>query len=200
MKLFAAAAERNKGPIAETLADIVPAAGLVLEIASGSGQHVTHFATLFRQLTWQPTDVAPQAIASIEAYRKEAELANLLPPLVLDVTTDAWPIERASMVLSINMIHIAPWQASVGLLRGAARVLEGDAPLVLYGPFVIDGDYVAPSNVAFDQRLRGENPDWGIRELRDVERAAKHSGFLLERIVSRPANNQVVVFRRVARR
>jgi len=198
MKLFAAAAERNKGPIAEALAEIVPQTGLVLEVASGSGQHAAHFAALFGGLAWQPSDVDPRALASIEAYRTESNLSNLLAPLSLDVSSDAWPIESAAMVLSINMIHIAPWQACLGLLCGAARVLQEDALLVLYGPFSIDGDYVAESNVAFDSRLRAENPSFGVRELRDVERAAQHAGFRLDRVVRRPANNQIVVFRRSA--
>jgi len=198
MKLFAAAAERNKGPIAEALAEIVPQTGLVLEVASGSGQHAAHFAALFGGLDWQPSDVDPRALASIEAYRTESNLSNLLAPLSLDVSSDAWPIESAAMVLSINMIHIAPWQACLGLLCGAARVLQEDALLVLYGPFSIDGDYVAESNVAFDSRLRAENPSFGVRELRDVERAAQHAGFRLDRVVRRPANNQIVVFRRSA--
>src|SRR5262245_36214927 len=134
MKLFAAAAERNKGPIAEALTDVVPSAGLVLEVGSGTGQHAVHLAALFELVTWQPSDLDPRALASIEAYRVDAKLPNLFPPLLLDASSDAWPIERAAMVLSINMIHIAPWQACLGLFRGAARVLESEAPLVFYGP------------------------------------------------------------------
>jgi SAM-dependent methyltransferase len=198
MKLFAAAAERNKLPIAEALAELVPDMGLVLEVASGSGQHAAHLASHFGRLDWQPSDVDPRALASIEAYRADAQLPNLLPPLVLDALSDEWPIESAEMVLSINMIHIAPWQACLGLLRGSARLLRARARLVLYGPFAIDGDYVAASNVAFDHRLRAENPEYGVRELRDVESAATRAGFVLERVMPRPANNQIVVFRRVA--
>jgi hypothetical protein len=178
------------------LAEVLPAAGVVLEIASGSGQHAAHFAATFPALVWQPSDVADSALGSIAAYRAEARLANLAAPLRLDVTGVDWPISEAAAIVCINMIHIAPFTACLGLVRGAARILPSGAPLVLYGPYVIDGDFIAASNVAFDRRLREENPEWGVRELRDVERAARAAGFELERVVPRPANNQVVVFRR----
>jgi uncharacterized protein DUF938 len=195
---FAPAAERNKEPIAEVLREVLPASGSVLEIASGSGQHAVYFASEFPRLTWQPSDRDPDAVASIAAYRAEAGLENLAAPLVLDVESEPWPVERASAVLSINMIHIAPWSACLSLLAGAARALEHGAALILYGPFCFDGSFTAPSNAAFDQRLRGEDPAWGVRELRDVERAAEQRGFSLEKIVARPANNHVIVFRRSA--
>ena len=197
-KRVAPAAERNKEPILETLRQVLPREGLVLEIASGSGQHAAFFARALSECSWQPSDADTGARASIAAYREEAGLTNLLAPLSIDASRAGWPIDRADAVVCINMIHIAPWQACVGLLDGAARVLSPGGPLVLYGPFVIDGDYQAPSNVAFDRRLRSENAAWGIRELRDVERAAGERGFTLERIVPRPANNHVVVFRRPA--
>jgi hypothetical protein len=196
MKRVAPAAERNRAAIAEVLREVLPPAGLVLEIASGSGQHALFFAREFPALTWQPSDPDEAARASIAAYRDEAGLPNLQAPLRLDAAEDHWPIAHADALVCINMIHIAPWSACLGLLRGAARVLPASAPLVLYGPFVIDGDFIADSNVAFDQRLRGENPQWGVRELREVERAAGEVGLRLDRCVARPANNQVVVFRR----
>lgn len=196
MKRVAPAAERNKVAIAEVLEDVLPASGVVLEIASGSGQHSAFFAQTFPALTWQPSDLDSEALASIEAYRAEGGLANLLPAVRLDAASAEWPLARADVVVSINMIHIAPWDACVGLLRGAARVLPDGGPLVLYGPFSIDGDFTAPSNVAFDQRLRGDNPQWGVRELRDIERTAADAGLDLDRCVPRPANNHVVVFRR----
>ncbi len=198
MKRFAPAAERNKEPIAEVLSEVLPTSGSVLEIASGSGQHTAHFAGKFRRLSWQPSDRDPDAVASIAAYRAEAGLENLAVPLVLDVEQEPWPVERADAVLSINMIHIAPWSACLALLTGAARLLEHDAPLILYGPFRFDGSFTAPSNAAFDQRLRAEDPTWGVRDLRDVESAANQRGFLLEKVVARPANNHVIVFRRSA--
>jgi hypothetical protein len=196
MKRVAPAAERNKVAIAEVLREVLPASGLVLEIASGSGQHSEFFARTFAGLTWQPSDLDAEALASIEAYGAEAGLTNLRPPVRLDAASAQWPLARADAVVCINMIHIAPWDACVGLLRGAGRVLPAGGPLVLYGPFSIDGDFTAPSNIAFDQRLRGDNPQWGVRELRDIERTAADAGFDLDRCVPRPANNHVVVFRR----
>jgi hypothetical protein len=196
MKRVAPAAERNKEPIAEVLAEVLPAAGVALEIASGSGQHAAFFAAAFPSLTWQPSDLDPDNLASIEAYVGEAGLPNLRPPIRLDAAADDWPVVRVDAVVCINMIHISPWSACLGLLRGAGRVLPQGHPLVLYGPFAIDGDYTAASNVAFDQRLRQENAAWGVRELREVERAGLDAGLALERVVPRPANNHVVVFRR----
>jgi SAM-dependent methyltransferase len=196
VKRRAAAADRNKDPILEALREILPTSGTVLEIASGTGQHAAYFASALPALKWQPSDTDPSALASIAAHRSESGLANLEAPLSVDASSNAWPIEHAEAVVCINMIHIAPWAVCLGLIRGAARILPGRGPLVLYGPFSIDGDFTAPSNVAFDQRLRGENPEWGVRELRDVEAAAQRSGLTLERIVPRPANNHIVVFRR----
>ena len=196
-KRVAPAAERNKEPILEILREVLPARGLVLEVASGSGQHAVFLARALSNVVWQPSDADEGALASIRAYVDEAALQNLRSPLALDASASPWPIERADAVVSINMIHIAPWAACLGLLEGSASILHEGAPLVLYGPFVIDGDFIAPSNVEFDRRLRGENEAWGVRELRDVERAAAPRGFRLDRVVARPANNQVVVFRRV---
>jgi SAM-dependent methyltransferase len=196
MKRFAPAAERNKEPIAETLREVLPASGTVLEIASGSGQHAAFFARAFPALTWQPSDLDRDAVASIASYRDEAGLENLAEPLCLNVESASWPLAHADAVLCINMIHIAPWSACLALVSGAARLLAPGAPLVLYGPYRIDGDFTAPSNDAFDQRLRGEDPEWGVRELRDVDHAASECGFYLEGVIARPANNHVVVFRR----
>lgn len=198
-KRVAPAAERNKEAILEILREALPASGTVLEVASGSGQHAVFFARALPHLVWQPSDADPEARASIAAYRAESALANLAAPIAVDARAATWPIERADAVVNINMIHIAPWDACLGLFSGSGRILAPGAPLVLYGPFAIDGDFVAPSNVDFDRRLRSENPSWGVRELRDVERAAKERGFRLERVVARPANNQVVIFRRDAK-
>ena len=197
-KRVAAAAERNKEPILEILREVLPAQGIVLEVGSGSGQHAVFFARAMANLLWQPSDADEGALASIRTYREEAALANLRSPVLLDASAPSWPIERADSVVSINMIHIAPWAACLGLLEGSARVLLPEAPLVLYGPFAIDGDFIAPSNVEFDRRLRSENAAWGVRELRDVERDAQERGFRLDRVIARPANNQVVVLRRCA--
>jgi cyclopropane fatty-acyl-phospholipid synthase-like methyltransferase len=195
-KRVAPAAERNKEAILEVLSEVLAPGGLVLEVASGSGQHAVFFTRALSNVTWQPSDADEGALASIRAYCAEAALSNLRPPIRLDASAPSWPIERADAMVSINMIHIAPWEACLGLFQGGARILQPEAPLVLYGPFAIDGDFIAPSNVEFDRRLRNENAAWGVRELRDVERAADERGFRLDRVVARPANNQVVVLRR----
>lgn len=200
VKRFAPAAERNREAILEVLRGVLPARGLVLEVASGSGQHAVAFAKEFPALEWQPTDADPAAIASIARYRFDAGLPNLKPPLSLDAAGESWPLAHADAVVCINMLHISPWAASVGLFRGAARLLAPGTPLVLYGPFVVDGSFVAESNVAFDAELRERDPRWGLREVREVERAASEAGFSLEALVPRPANNHVLVFRRCERR
>ena len=193
---MAPAAERNKEPILES-SRCAPARGLVLEVRALRAACGVLCRAL-SDLIWQPSDADEGALESTGVYCEEAKLDNLRRPIALDVNASAWPVERADAMVSINMIHIAPWAACLGLFEGGARILPPGAPLVLYGPFVIDGDFIAPSNVDFDRRLRGENAAWGVRELRDVERAAQARGFRLDRVVARPANNQMVVFRRGA--
>ena len=193
---FAEACERNKGPILEVLRTAFADCTHVLEIGSGTGQHAVFFAPLFPKLTWQPTDCDPESLASIAAWREDAGTRNLLAPLELDVTRDTWPVERADAVVSCNMIHIAPWEASEGLFAGAARVLPPGAPLVLYGPFLEATVETAPSNLAFDASLKERNPAWGIRRLEDVTRAAEVRGFRFAKRIGMPANNLSVVFRR----
>jgi SAM-dependent methyltransferase len=195
MKRVAAAAERNKTPILDTLRSVLPRSGLVLEVASGTGQHALYFAEELPSLTWQPTDADESALSSIAEYVHDAAMPNLLPPLALRADADEWPVARADAVLCINMIHIAPFGACLGLLRGARRCLASGSPLVLYGPFQIDGNWGADSNAAFDARLRSEDPAWGVRELRDIEQRARELGFELDAVIPRPANNHVVVFR-----
>ncbi len=195
MKRHAPAADRNKLPILEVLEAELPKSGTVLEIASGSGQHAAFFAGHLPGVVWQPSDRDPAALASIDEYVTDTALPNLKRPLAVDVLALPWPVDAVSAVVCINMIHISPWAATLALLEGARALLGQGAPLVLYGPYVIDGDFGADSNVAFDQRLRGENPEWGVRELRQVEREANAVGLHLSRVVPRPANNHVVVFR-----
>lgn len=198
-KRTAAAADRNKPFIAEVLATVLPQSGLVLEVASGTGQHAVFFAERFPQLRFQPTDLDAEARASIAAWTGEAALPNLLPPLALDATRPAtWPLVRADAVLCVNMIHIAPWAACLGLLDGAARVLPPDGPLILYGPFHVDHRPTAPSNAEFDAGLRARDPSWGVRDLGDVAEAAKARGLDLAQVVDMPANNKTVIFRRSA--
>ena len=195
MKRYAAATERNREPIREVLARELPAAGDVLEIASGSGEHAVAFARAFPGLSWQPTDPDPTALASIEAWRADAELPNLRAALQLDASAPAWPVPHAAAILCINMIHISPWEATLGLLDGAARILPTGGLLFTYGPYLIDG-VTAPSNLAFDQSLRSRDARWGVRELRTLEAAAAEHGLALHATIALPANNHALVFRR----
>jgi len=194
---FAPAVARNKAPITEILARHLPPTGLVLEIASGSGEHALHFAAHFPALSFQPSDPDAAALASIAAWREEARLPNLLPPLMLDVMADAWPIQTADAVLCINMIHIAPWEATLALISGAARILRSNGILFLYGPFKRGGEHTAPSNAAFDDSLRAQDERWGVRDLEEVTRAARAAGFAAPAVEAMPANNLSLIFRRV---
>ena len=192
------AVARNRDPILAVLRRHLPAQGTVLEIAAGTGEHAAYFAPHFPHLTWQPTDVDADALASIEAHRAAAKAPNLRAPIALDVMAPAWPIERADAVLSINMIHISPWTAAQGLMSGAAKLLAADGVLYLYGPFKENGVHTAPSNDAFDASLRARDPRWGVRDVGDVRDLAKSHGFDFVERVAMPANNLSLVFRRRA--
>ena len=192
----APATARNRDLILAVLRRVLPAHGTVLEIASGTGEHAVHFATALPDLIWQPTDPDPDALRSIAAWRKAAGAPNLLPPLELDVTAQAWLLPCADAVVCINMIHISPWRSARGLMAGAQRVLPAGGVLFLYGPYTEGGRHTAPSNEAFDASLRARNPEWGVRDLDAVrELAARHDLDFVER-VAMPANNLSVVFRR----
>jgi SAM-dependent methyltransferase len=195
MKRHAPATERNREPLAAVLREVLPAAGTVLEIASGTGEHAAYFARLFPHLTWQPSDADYEALNSIEAWGADSAAANLLPPVVLDAA-GTWPVDAADAILCVNMVHISPWAATVGLMRGAGRVLAAGGPLVLYGPYRRAGVETAASNEAFDQSLKARNPEWGLRALEDVAAEAEANGLALERVVEMPANNLTAVFRR----
>ncbi len=195
MKRHAPATARNRDPIASVLRKVLPARGLVLEVASGTGEHAAYFAGLFPALDWQPSDPDPDALTSIEAWIADVDLPNLRGPVELDAA-GTWPIDRADAVLCINMVHISPWVATLGLLAGAGRVLPAGAPLILYGPYRRRGLPTAPSNEAFDESLKARNPDWGLREVEEVVVAAGAQGLALDRVVEMPANNLSVVFRR----
>ncbi|MFN9092585.1 MAG: DUF938 domain-containing protein [Alphaproteobacteria bacterium] len=194
---FAPAVARNKAVITEVLARHLPASGLVLEIASGSGEHALHFAAHFPSLMLQPTDSDAAARASIAAWRAEAQLTNLLSPLVLNVMAEAWPVAKADAVLCINMIHIAPWAATTALLHGAARILPPDGMLLLYGPFKRGGQHTAPSNAEFDASLRAQDVRWGVRDLEAVAEIARAAGFAAPAVEVMPANNLSLIFRRL---
>jgi SAM-dependent methyltransferase len=192
------AAERNKGPILEAIRDRLPAVGVVLEIASGTGQHIVHFARELPGLTWQPTDADEQLRAVAAERIRAASLTNVRPPLRLDVLSPDWPSVDADAIVCINMIHIAPWSATNGLLAGAGRLLRSGAPLFLYGPYKRGGRHTAQSNEAFDESLRARNPEWGVRDLDDVERRAAEHGFALVEVTTMPANNLTVTFQRAS--
>jgi hypothetical protein len=198
MKQNAPAALRNRGPILEVLRRVLPSTGTVVEVASGTGEHVTFFAQALPTLTFQPSDVDATARASVDAWREELAIANVRPALPLDVCDDTWPFGDASVdaLVNINMIHISPWSATQGLMRHAARVLKHGAPLVTYGPYFQQGVVTVPSNLAFDESLRARNPAWGVRNLEDVVAAADENGIGLDEVVAMPANNLCVVFRR----
>ena len=196
MKRHAPATQRNREPILDVLARVLPAEGTVLEIASGSGEHAVFFAGKLPRLVWQPSDEDEEARASIEAHRAEAGLANLRAPIRVDAREADWGIAKADAIVSINMIHIAPWAACEGLMRGAARLLAPGGVLVLYGPFRQSGAHTAPSNASFDDGLRARDPAWGVRDLDDVAREAEKNALRRIEVVPMPANNLTVVFAR----
>lgn len=195
IKRHAPAAERNREPILTVLETVLPESGLVLEIASGTGQHAAFFASRLPGLVWQPSDRDEDSRASIAAWTEGAP--NVRPPLDLDVTRRPWPLDRADAIVNANMIHIAPWAVCEALMRGAGELLAAGGVLFMYGPFTRPGVPTAPSNVAFDESLRSRDPSWGVRDLEEVSKVAATHGLARERVVEMPANNLSVVFRRL---
>jgi SAM-dependent methyltransferase len=199
---FSPAADRNKQVILEVLRQVLPARGHALEIASGTGQHAAWFAAALPQWIWQPTDAQESALPAIAARIEQAGLANLRPPRRLDVLAPQWPADGESFaetfdaVYCANMLHISPWATCAGLMQGCARYLSPNGLLVLYGPYLEDGVPTAPSNLAFDQSLRSQSPDWGIRRLSDVKLEAQRAGLSLRERHAMPANNLLLVFGR----
>jgi Protein of unknown function (DUF938) len=193
-RLYAPATERNREVILSVLKSALPTKGKVLEIASGTGEHITFWAPHFPALTWQPSDPDPMHLASIEGWMEQLPSANILPPMQIDVTNDAWGIDAVEMILCINMIHIAPWEACLGLFRGARSVLSKGGLLYLYGPFKQQGKHTATSNEAFDFSLRAQAPSWGVRDLEKVIDVAQKHDLHLQQVIPMPANNLSVVF------
>ena len=194
-KRSAPAALRNREPIAEVLADWLPKHGTVLEVASGTGEHAVWFAGRFPDLRWQPSETHDSALASIKAWRGESDCPNLRAPIVIDASAADWPIDRADAVLNINMVHISPWDASLGLIAGAARLLAAGGPLILYGPWLKDDIETAPSNLAFDENLKARDAQWGLRRVEDFAAAAADKGFEFVEWRQMPANNLMLLFR-----
>lgn len=196
MKRHAPATARNREPLADVLRHELPERGLLLEIASGSGEHAVFMARLFPQLDWQPSDADPEALASVAAWRDEEGVANLRAPIALDASAREWPLHRADAILCVNMVHISPWSASEGLFAGAKRLLPSGAPLILYGPFREAGAETAASNLEFDASLKQRNPEWGLRHLADMDALAARNGFRRSARYEMPANNLTLVWRR----
>ena len=195
-RLSAPAAARNRQPILDALKPHLPPRGLVLEVAGGTGEHVVHFAQAYPAVIFQPSDPDPQHRASTDAWSAALDLANVRPAIALDVTAEVWPVEAADALVCINMIHIAPWTAAEGLMRGAGRVLPPGGLLYLYGPYRRGGQHTAPSNAAFDAGLRAQNPAWGVRDLEAVAALAAAQGLGEPLILEMPANNLSLVFRK----
>lgn len=193
---FAPAAARNQVPIREVLERELPPKGMVLEIASGTGQHVVYFAKALPRLTWQPSDPDPGHLNSIARWIDFAQPGNVNAPLALDVRQQPWPLGAADAVVCINMVHIAPWAATEALFGGAGQLLSPPGPLVLYGPYRRGGQHTAPSNARFDADLRAQDPEWGLRDVEAVRAVAEQSGFVLADTVAMPANNLSLVFRK----
>tara|TARA_B100000029_G_scaffold126485_2_gene120162 strand:- start:833 stop:1426 length:594 start_codon:yes stop_codon:yes gene_type:complete len=196
LKRHAPATARNSEPLAEVLAGELPNEGLVLEIASGTGEHAVFMARRFPALDWQPSDCATDALHSVDAWAQEAGLANLRPAIALDAAAGDWPVESADAVLCVNMVHISPWQATVGLFEGAGRVLASGAPLILYGPFLEADVDPAPSNLAFDESLKTRDPAWGLRQVGELDGLARANRLSRAARHIMPANNLVLVYRR----
>jgi SAM-dependent methyltransferase len=193
-RAHAPATERNREPILAVLSRVLPPAGLVLEVSSGTGEHAAYFTAALPYLTWQPTDRDDRALQSIAAHRAAAGLGNLLPPLPLDASSSDWPVARADAVVCINMIHIAPWAACQGLMAGAARTLPPGGVLYLYGPYKEGGEHTAESNRRFDLDLQLRDSSWGVRDLDEVVALATGHGLRHLETVTMPANNRSVVF------
>jgi hypothetical protein len=200
---YAPATQRNREVILEVLSQVLPANGTILEVASGTGEHAIFFAPSLMPRRWLPSDPNPQLRASITAWAEHFPCDYLESPLELDVNMPVWPVEQNALIdlpiaaiVNINMIHISPWSACLGLMAGAGRILPSDGILYLYGPFKQDGQHTSPSNATFDESLRMQNPDWGVRELAEVVAAAQAQNLEFQKIYQMPANNLSVVFKR----
>ena len=200
-KKHAPATDRNRDPIIAVLKENLPDHGTILEIASGSGQHAIYFINQMPNQYWQPSDPDENSRNSISAWWWEVQLNNILPPLNINAQDDIWPVENIDVpqpitsVVCINMIHISPWESTIGLMKGAARVLPKGGILYLYGPYKIDGKHTAPSNELFDINLRSKNTEWGVRDLSDVIKLASENGLDFVKTVDMPANNLSVIFK-----
>ncbi|AFY33731.1 DUF938 domain-containing protein [Calothrix sp. PCC 7507] len=207
---YAPATQRNCQPILEVLLKVLPESGTILEIASGTGEHAVFFAPRLSPRKWLPSDPNPQLRASIATWAEHFPSENLYPPIELDASSPTWSVEAApfandlkrspiTAIANINMIHIAPWSACLGLMAGAGRILPSGGILYLYGPFKQGGENTAPSNAAFDESLIAQNPEWGVRHLEEVVAVANAQHLSWKQTYQMPANNLSVIFERDAK-
>jgi len=195
-RLFSPSAERNKGPISEVLSQVLPERGVVLEVGSGTGQHVVQFAQAMPNLIWQPSERDTDCLRSIRAWLSVEALSNVRPPLHLDVNALHWPVASAAALVCINMLHIAPWPAAEALFSGCQSLLSGGGLMCLYGPFKREGRHTSPSNKDFDAFLRRQDPEWGVRDLDEVSGLADVKKFALLQTHEMPSNNLTIVFQK----
>ena len=198
VKQYAPATERNREPILKVLSEVLPQNSKVLEIASGTGEHAVYFASKLPSY-WIPSDINPESRSSITAWKNDAAINNLDFPLSIDVTRDNWQssvTEEINSIVNINMIHIAPWQACLGLMKGAGQILPPSGILYLYGPYKRNGEHTAVSNANFDRSLRDRHPQWGVRDLEQVVEVAANANLKLQQVIEMPANNLSVIFSR----
>ena len=197
---YAPATQRNREPIFEILSRVLVQKSNILEIASGTGEHAVYFASRLKSYRWIPSDTNPTSWESIVAWKQAEAVANLEQPLSIDVTQANWQQQVAELnidaIVNINMIHIAPWQACLGLMTGAGQILPPGGVLYLYGPYKRNGEHIAPSNANFDRSLRDRNSEWGVRDLEAVEEAAAAENLRLQQVIEMPANNLSVIFSR----
>ena len=199
VKQYALATGRNREPIFQVLSEVLPQSSKVLEIASGTGEHAVYFASKLPSCHWIPSDVNPESRSSITAWKNDSAIDNLSLPLSIDVTQDNWQsgvAKEIDTIVNINMIHIAPWQACLGLMKGAGQILPSSGILYLYGPYKRDGEHTAVSNANFDRSLRERNPQWGVRDLEQVIEAAGNDDLKLQQVIEMPANNLSIIFSR----
>ena len=199
VKQYALATGRNREPIFQVLSEVLPQSSKVLEIASGTGEHAVYFASKLPSCHWIPSDVNPESRSSITAWKNDSAIDNLSLPLSIDVTQDNWQsgvAKEIDTIVNINMIHIAPWQACLGLMKGAGQILPSSGILYLYGPYKRDGEHTAVSNANFDRSLRERNPQWGVRDLEQVIEAAGNADLKLQQVIEMPANNLSIIFSR----
>lgn len=196
-RLFSPSSMRNKHVILSVFQKHIPLSGNILEIACGSGEHTTHFAASNANLTWHPTDIDETHMESVNAHARADDLKNVMPAVHLNVTSDNWPVPDVGMVYNANMIHISPWECTVGLFKGANRHLKKDGVLMMYGPYKRDGQHTAASNESFDQSLKSRNTQWGIRDIEEVMALAKENNLILQDIIEMPANNFSVIYKKI---